>query len=112
MALEGELSVEVQPNHVYFVYEVRNEGDESMNLTFRTGQRFDIVVTDGEGTIRWQASEGRLYTMAVTMSSIDPGETWSFDEETTDLIPGDYEAVAQLAADEADATATVTFEVG
>lgn len=112
MSLRGSLEVDVARPEARFVYRVENVNVEAIPLTFRTGQLFDIrVMPADETTPCWVASEGQLFTMAIEHHTLEPGDEWTFEASTSDLAQGSYEAVADLAAEEASATARTSFEI-
>lgn len=110
MPLTADLGVDVDDG-VAFRYVVTNAGDEAVDLRFRSGQTADVVVlADGDATWRW--SEGRQFTQALRSERLGPGEAIRVEATWDDPSPGRYEAVATLAAEDADAEARAAFEVG
>jgi len=58
---------------------VENNGDKPANLTFPTSQRYDIIITkDGKDIWRWAYE--KVFTMAITVLKMKPGEVLSFEE--------------------------------
>ena len=113
MALSAELTVETRPNAVVFTVSIRNDGDESVDLTFPTGQTADVVVrsTDDPAEVVWRWSDDRLFTQAIRQVTLAPGE--SLDEELTwaDPQPGTFRAEATLEATDARVSAGGRFSL-
>ncbi len=76
---------------------VRNAGNEPVTLTFSSGQRGDVVLTQGSAE-RYRWSKGRAFTQVFGEMSIAPGQAESFElkDDTLDVEPGQYELVASL----------------
>lgn len=79
-----------------FTFEVENSGSEPVELTFRSGKRIDVVVTDTTGTEVWRWSDGRMFTQAITSVELGPGETFDETVSWRDPPGGSYEATATL----------------
>ena len=108
MALEGTLSVTVSGD-VTFEYVVTNTGTSPVELTFRSGKRADVVVTQGEEEV-WRWSDGRMFTQAIQEYTMDPGESITQEFIWKEPASGTYDAIASLATDQT-AAATVSFTV-
>lgn len=110
MALSGSLSATVTDGAVEFTYEVANDGDDAVDLQFSNSQTHDVAVfEDGEEV--WQFSAGMMFMQMLQSESCSPGESLSYTATWEDAIPGEYEARAWLAANDADAEAETTFSV-
>jgi len=108
--LQGTLAVEETGGGAEFTYTVENAGDDPAEVTFMSGQSFDITVTD-DGEEVWRWSQGRMFTQAIREETIAPGDTRTFSGEWTDPNPGTYEATATLAAQSQTAEATAEFSI-
>jgi hypothetical protein len=111
MSLNATLDATVDGD-VEFTFEVTNDGSTPVELTFRTGKRADVTVTDAEtGEAVWRWGEGRMFTQAISTVEIASGER--FDRTFTWNGPpaGSYEAEAELDADNRSTSATTTFTV-
>jgi hypothetical protein len=79
---------------------VRNDGGETVILTFPSGKRGDVVLEGerDEEVYRW--SEGRFFTEAVTKEQLRPDQeaVYRLEEPSLSVEPGDYDLVATLAA--------------
>jgi hypothetical protein len=110
MSLQGTLDATVDGD-VIFRFTVRNNGTSPVALSFRTGQRADVVVTDAEtGDEVWQWSRGRMFTQALATEELAPGETLERTLTWSDPPAGRYEAEGSLAAQQ-DVSATTSLDV-
>jgi hypothetical protein len=97
---------------VRWSFAVRNSGDESVTLTFPTGQNGDVVLTgDGAEAYRW--SSCCVFTQAIREVQLAAGETWTFSlSDTLDVEPGTYELEASVVSDPAPAPVRRQVQVG
>jgi hypothetical protein len=110
MTLAGELDVSVGDDAVTFTYAVTNEGSEAVDLNFSDSQRADVVVSqDGEPVWRW--SDGQMFMQMLGSETIDAGATSEHEFAWEHPAPGEYEAEAELVANEATAPASASFSV-
>lgn len=110
VSLDGRLAADVGDGAVAFVFTVTNDGSEPADLTFRSGLRAEVVVSEGETEV-WRWSDGRLFTQAVETETVGPSGSVRFELRWADPEPGTYTATASLAAADADLTDRVTVEV-
>lgn len=83
----------IQGQSVTMRLTLSNCGQRDSALPFRSGQRYDFVVTrDGREVWRWSAK--RFFTMALGQVRLRPGEARSF-VETWNLLDGDGNPVAE-----------------
>jgi hypothetical protein len=83
---------------VRFTLRLTNVTGKTEQLTFPTGQRYDFWVMDGDEEV-WRWSDDRVFTQAITKSSIDTQGTLVLSENWTPDRSGDFEAFGELAAD-------------
>lgn len=98
VALEPDPPVAGQP--VTWMLTVRNDGSEATTLTYGSGQRGDVVLTNaGNEAYKWSA--GRSFTQSVTEQEMAPGQEVEhrLEEQALSVAPGEYELVATLAAE-------------
>lgn len=110
MTLRSSVTATVETDRVEFEFEVENDGDDSEEITFRSGLSADFAVLD-DGTEVWRASDGQMFTQALRTETIAPGATERFSEVWDDPEPGDYTVVATLNATGDDAEARAEFSV-
>ena len=108
-SLDGDLAVSTN-EAVAFGFTLSNAADEPVELRFRTGQAAEFVVVE-DGTEVWRWSAGRMFTQALWSERLGPGESATYEATWHDPEPGAYEAVATLAATNADVEARARFEV-
>lgn len=99
--LAASLQTDVREDTVYFVLQVTNAASEPIDLTFPTGQTFDIVVEEGEREI-WRWSADRMFTQAIRHERIEPGETHIYEGEwiPSPEVTGEFLARGFLTAQE------------
>ncbi|ERH10944.1 MAG: hypothetical protein J07HX64_02723 [halophilic archaeon J07HX64] len=96
---------------VEFAFEVTNNGPDAVELTFRSGKRADVAVTDTEtGDEVWRWSQNRMFTQAISTIKLESGDTFDRTFTWSDPPTGGYEAEAALAANRS-ATASTSFSV-
>jgi hypothetical protein len=111
MTLNGTLDAAVDGD-VEFRFTVTNTGPDPVELTFRSGKRADVAVTDTEtGEEVWRWGQNRMFTQAISTVELAGGETLDRSFTWDDPAGGRYEAEATLAANTASVTATTTFTV-
>ncbi len=76
---------------------LHNPLPEAVSLTFPTGQLGEIVLEQAGGE-RYRWSRNRVFIQLVTERRLEPGESWTIVlDDTLDVEPGSYEAVAFLS---------------
>jgi uncharacterized protein YndB with AHSA1/START domain len=108
--LQSTLTAESPDGTAQFSYVVENAGESAVDLTFTSGQQFDIVVTD-DGEAVWRWSDGRMFTQAIEELTLEPGDELSFNGTWENPDPGTYEVTGSLAAQSESAEATTTLTV-
>ena len=137
--LTSTLSVAPVEEGFEFSLTVTNDGGEPVELSFRSGQRFDFVVeraddtdgndadgndadgndtdgndTDGndtDGQEVWRYSDGRLFTQALGRETLDPGESRSYGAIWEGPPAGEYEVRGVVTAENVDASASMSVSV-
>lgn len=127
--LETTLDAAVGDDAVRFELAVANDGDEPVDLAFRSGQRTAIRVhgagteaeadaaTDADADAAegaeavWDSAEGRMFTQALGVETVPAGGSRHFTETWSEPAPGDYRAVGEVTCQEADLRAETTFSV-
>lgn len=110
MSLDCTLDAAVSADAVAFAYAVENTGDDQVELDFRSAQTHDVAVLD-DGTELWRFSDGQMFAQMLSSETLDPGETATYEAAWENPSAGDYEAVAELAAQGTDCEARTTFSV-
>lgn len=110
MTLNGTLDATVDGD-VEFTFTVTNTGPNPVELSFRSGKRADVAVTDAGGEEVWRWSQGRMFTQAISTVELTPGETLDRSFTWSDPPAGDYEAEGTLAATNQSAPAATTLSV-
>jgi plastocyanin len=86
---------------VWWAFDVTNEGSTSDTITFGSGQRAEVVLTQG-GVEKYRWSAGKSFTQAVEEVTVQSGKTWSVAmNDTLSLAPGVYDMTANITASHA-----------
>jgi len=113
MGFDAGLTATPSGRTVQFRFRVTNEDTEPVELTVTSSQLGDVIVRrdrSGETEPVWRWSDGRAFTQVMTTNRLGPGETIEQTFTWAEPTPGDYEAVARLAADR-EVSARTRFEV-
>lgn len=84
-----------------------NEGSQVQRIQFNSGQRVDVSVRDEGGNELWRWSDGRMFTMAIGVEELAPGESRGetlqvpFPPAGTLTEPGPYQVFALLTGEPA-----------
>lgn len=110
-ALIATLEADQFRDSVSFTYRVTNVSEQPVELTFSSGQSFDVIVENG-GTELWRWSGDRMFTQALRQVAIAPGETLAFDATWIPAPPvsGSVQARAMLSAREHTAEQQIQLE--
>jgi hypothetical protein len=102
----------LQPGAVRWNFSVTNVSEETVTLTFNSGQDGDVVLSqNGEERYRWSAD--RFFTQAIRTIELAPDEAYHFAlEDRLAVEPGSYELVATVDSDPAPAPAVRNVTVG
>lgn len=110
MSLECTLEAAASADQVEFAFAIENTGDDPVELNFSDSQTHDVAVFD-DGTEVWRWSEGRMFAQMLQSETLAPGEETTYEVAWEAPSPGDYEAVAELVARNADCEARTAFSV-
>ncbi len=92
---------------------VFNRTEEKAMLSFRSGQRYDFVVSDSGGKEIWRWSRGRMFIQMLGQETLGPGKTQLSYRQTYagKLAPGTYKLTGTVTASNRPTSASVTVEV-
>ncbi len=91
---------------------VTSRARKPVDLRFRSGQRYDFTIRDGNGKVVWRWSDGRVFTQALGRETIEPGTTLAWKETFSGTLdPGLYRLTGSIPAAGLDLTATARIEV-
>jgi hypothetical protein len=82
--------------------ELVNETAERKQLTFRSGQRYNVVIHDAEGNKQFDYAEGMMFTQAIEEEELESGESLSYELEWEAEGEGPYEVTAEITVSEID----------
>jgi hypothetical protein len=80
---------------------LRSTVEPPLELTFGSGQRFDVVLKNESGGILYRWSDGKAFTLALGMERIAGERNWIIDiplvlKDSSALPPGSYGVEAWL----------------
>lgn len=87
-----------------FTMNLSNDSEKPVQLTFSSGQQYEIVVKDSDGDKVYMFSEDRMFTEAIIEEEIAAGDVLSFEQEWDYTSGGkrvdsnEYEATVSLTA--------------
>ncbi|PSP75827.1 hypothetical protein BRC81_14210 [Halobacteriales archaeon QS_1_68_20] len=110
MVLVGSLDVAVSGDEVEFTFEVRNDGDDPVEVTFPNACTVDVAVFEDDAEV-WRWSEGRMFAQMIQQETFNLGDGMTETRVWESAPAGDYEAVATLEARGQDLEAGATFSV-
>ncbi len=97
---------------VNFAFHVTNNAERRLELTFPSGQTYDIVVQDVVGREVWRWSEGRLFTQALQNHILESNETLSYEAAwNPSTAHGTFVAVASLRSENHPLEQRVRFSI-
>jgi hypothetical protein len=84
------MALNVQSDSVAVVYRMMNAGDEPLQMMYRSGQKFDLVL-DGPAGELWRWSTGRGFDDALWEETLAPGDALVVHETFPKSILGNLE---------------------
>jgi len=110
MTLDCTLSVEQVGDGIEFALTVRNTGEEAVELTFSDGQTIEVVAEQGNKQ-DWRYSDGQMFTQALRMETLAPGEQLIETVTWEEPPAGEFEIRAWLCANDANCVATRSITI-
>jgi hypothetical protein len=90
---------------------VANRSSETVQLSFRTSQRFDFIIRDERGVERWRASSDEMFAQATGEERLPPGTVLVYRAQcSAKLAPGIYTVEAAVVAEQRQVT-SVTIRI-
>ncbi|WP_134701785.1 BsuPI-related putative proteinase inhibitor [Ammoniphilus sp. YIM 78166] len=100
-----------QTKRIHVTFGVKNQTEKDVELTFPSGQRYDYVVKNEEGTVVKHYSIDKLFIQAIQTITIKPGDELKYEEVFEDLEPGTYSFEFWITAQDTDLRDQATFIV-
>ncbi|MBV6520689.1 MAG: hypothetical protein MNPFHGCM_00807 [Gemmatimonadaceae bacterium] len=95
----SSLDVAVGDN-VEFVLHITNNAQKKLELTFPSGQNYDVTVLDSVGREVWRWSSGRMFTQALQNHVLEANETLTYEAAwNPESMRGAFVAVASLRSE-------------
>lgn len=110
--LVSSMEVKVSPSSVRFILHVTNNGDEPLELTFTSSQRYDFIVESRAGEEVWRWSDDMAFLQALSQDTLPPGDSWDMDAvwDPGDRT-GEYVATGVLTAREHEMRQSAAFRL-
>jgi uncharacterized protein YceK len=115
--LETKLEATQLEDKVVFDLTLTNKGSEDVELTYSSGQQFEITMKDEDSKEIYRYSEGKMFTQALVTEVIKAGEQldWSIEwDQKTDgsrlVADGNYTVTAEVLAKTSDESTTIDTE--
>lgn len=78
---ETKGSYQIVDGKVIFDFELTNHYPETKQLKLGSGQQFEVVITDEAGKEVYRYSDGKLFTLALLLKNLNPGESLKWQDE-------------------------------
>lgn len=87
-------------DNVEFVLHITNNAQKKLELTFPSGQNYDVTVLDSVGREVWRWSSGRMFTQALQNHVLEANETLTYEAAwNPESMRGAFVAVASLRSE-------------
>ncbi|MFH0914880.1 MAG: BsuPI-related putative proteinase inhibitor [bacterium] len=88
----------VTGDQVWWAFDVKNLGATPLDLTFSSGQRADVILSQG-GTEAYRWSANKFFTEAIETITVEPGKALAVVlNDTAQVAPGEYDLTAIITA--------------
>lgn len=84
------------PGETIIRYEIKNMTTKLITYSFKSGQKYEYIITDSKGRKIVKYSEQHMFTQAFTQQVIKPKKTWVQDLLIRNLKPGKYNLTVWL----------------
>lgn len=79
--LEMTSEILVEDDKVIFKMGLTNNLEEKAEVSFSSGQQYEIVVTNEKGEEVYRYSDGQFFTQAIVSKQINPGESLNWEDK-------------------------------
>lgn len=100
---ETRADYSIKDGKITFDFELFSHYTQRQDLIFGSGQQFEVTVEDEKGNEVYRFSDGKAFTLALVMKSIEPGESlvwqdvWDMiDKEGNKAAEGNYKATIKI----------------
>nr|WP_285874014.1 BsuPI-related putative proteinase inhibitor [Halalkalibacter oceani] len=93
-----ELRAEQDGEEIHIELEVVNEDEHDHTLAFSSGQRYELLLRNAEGSEVYRFSDERVFMMAIIYEEFSPHEKKTFREQidAAELPAGSYTLEGEL----------------
>ncbi len=85
-------------NGVNFTYEVRNVGEQDIELVYPSSQPYEYEIYKKTGELVYRYSDGKLFTQAIIEKMLPAGKSLSITVALPTLESGEYTLIIWIAA--------------
>lgn len=92
---------------------ITNRAPQPKTLRFRTAQRYDVVIEDGQQRQAWRWSEGQMFTQVLGEETLEPGRgsiTYRVAVRAR-LAPGAYTVTGIVPAEDGRLSSSATIRI-
>ncbi|GEL76909.1 BsuPI-related putative proteinase inhibitor [Tenuibacillus multivorans] len=101
--LKFTTDIVLEENQALFKMELTNNSEEDVEVSFSSGQKYEITVTDPEtDEVVYKFSEGMMFTQAINYETIEPNssltweQAWDYTSNGTQVDAKEYNVTVEL----------------
>jgi hypothetical protein len=83
---------------IVFTYEVRNTGEQDIELVYSTSQPYEYEIYKKTGELVYRFSDGKVFTQAIREKLLPAGKSLSITVSLPKLESGEYTLIIWIAA--------------
>ncbi|WP_062047985.1 BsuPI-related putative proteinase inhibitor [Bacillus sp. JCM 19034] len=93
-----EVETVQKDNELHVTMTVSNHLEKASEIEFSSGQQYELIIRDESDEVLYRYSEGKMFTMAIMIEQLSPGESLTFSEAIPldGIDSGQYELEAKL----------------
>ncbi|SDN62297.1 BsuPI-related putative proteinase inhibitor [Alkalicoccus daliensis] len=103
-----QLEAEKDGSTVHVTMKLLNETEEAKEITFRSGQKYHLVIRTEAGEEVYDYAADMMFTQAIETMTLEPGGEMVFEETWEGEAEGPLTVEAGITADEIDGAAPET----
>jgi hypothetical protein len=83
---------------ISFIYEIRNKGEQDIELVYSTSQPYEYEIYKKTGELVYRYSDGKVFTQAIREKLLPAGKSLSITVSLPKLESGEYTLIFWIAA--------------
>ncbi len=80
------LSTNIQLKDGDYIFSLKNNSDNEIELTFNSSQEYEYVINDSEGNHIYTYSMDKMFAMMIKMKTLAPGETYNITIDIENVL--------------------------